>query len=323
MPRHVKQRAETDPQFGCPPAERDLAAYVEWGAVLLDKPSGPTSRQAADRVRRALGASKVGHGGTLDPKVTGVLPVLLGRATRVAGILLGSDKAYAGVMVLHGDVAQERLREAAAHFVGVIEQLPPRRSRVKRRVRERHVYSFELGEGVGRRVPFTVRCAGGTYIRKLVHDLGQALGCGAQMASLRRTQAGPFTLADCATMGQVEEAARLAAQGDADPVRRLVRPVEDLSVCVLPRVVIDDGAVHSVCSGFPLAVPGVCALDDFEQGARVAVLTLKGELVGIGSALMACSDILARSKGLAVAVRPVLMLPDTYPRMSPSRSDGA
>ena len=132
-------------------------------------------------------------------------------------------------------------------------------------MRERHVHSFELGEGVGRRVPFTVRCAGGTYIRKLVHDLGQALGCGAHMASLRRTQAGPFTMADCATMAQVEEAARLAAQGDDGPVRRLVRPVEDLSVCVLPRVVIDDGAVHSVCSGFPLAVPGVCALDDFEH----------------------------------------------------------
>ena len=312
-PRHVLCEAQTNPAFGCPPAERDAAAYVEWGVVMLDKPPGTTSRRAAERVQRLLGASKVGHGGTLDPKVTGVLPVLLGRATRVAGVFLGSDKSYAGEMVMHADVPDEELRGAAARFVGVIEQLPPVRSRVKRQLRKREVYSFDLGTRAGRRVPFTVRCAGGTYIRKLIHDLGVALGCGANMGPLRRTQAGAFALADCATTEQVEEAARLAGEGDEAELRRVVRPVEDVLARVLPRVIVDDGAVHSVCSGYPLAVPGICAMDDFPVGARLTVLTQKGELIGVGRATMGSAGILAATRGLAVSVRPVLMFSDTYP----------
>ncbi len=313
-PRHVLCDAETHPAFGLPPDERDARTHVEWGVVMLDKPPGSTSRRAAERVQHLLGASKVGHGGTLDPKVTGVLPVLLGRATRVAGVFLGSDKSYTGEMVLHADVPDDELQEAVARFVGVIEQLPPVRSRVKRQLREREVYSFEVGPRNGRRAQFAVRCAGGTYIRKLIHDLGVALGCGAHMGPLRRTQAGAFALTDCATTEDVEEAARRAAEGDEGELRRVVRAVEDVLARVLPRVVVDDGAVHSVCSGYPLAVPGICAMDDFPAGARLAVLTLKGELIGVGRATMASGEVLTATRGLAVSVRPVLMFPDTYPR---------
>ena len=116
MAFHVRWDCATDPACGCPPRERGLAEYVDWGVVILDKPAGCTSRRAADRVRRALGAAKVGHGGTLDPGVTGVLPVLLGRATPVAAVLLGCDKAYEGVMQLHGEVPDDALRAALGPF---------------------------------------------------------------------------------------------------------------------------------------------------------------------------------------------------------------
>ncbi len=314
MARHVKRECRTDPARGCAPAERDLREHVRWGVVILDKPSGPTSRGAAERVRGLVGAEKAGHGGTLDPKVTGVLPVLLENATRVAGVLLGCDKAYEGEMLLHGEVSAEGLEAGMEGFRGRVEQVPPRRSSVKRRPRERTVHAFETTGRWGRRVEFRVRCQGGTYVRKLVHDLGRELGCGAHMTRLRRTQSGPCGLSETATTDDVESAARAAREGDEGPLRRVVRPVEEILGRVLPAIEIDDGAVHAVCGGRPLAVPGICGLDEFAAGQAVAVLSLKGELVGVGEALICSEAILTASRGLAAHVGTVLMGPQTYPR---------
>jgi len=307
-------RCVTDPSCGCAPTERELAEHIRWGAVILDKPAGPTSRKAADAVRSLVGAARAGHGGTLDPMVTGVLPVLLDKSTRVAGLLLGCDKEYSGVMALHGEVADEELERALCGFRGVIEQLPPRRSRVRRALRRRRVHAFEVTGREGRRAEFTVRCQGGTYVRKLVHDLGQALGCGAHMAELRRTRSGPIGLADCVTMGELEAVSAPSDPSREEALRRLVLPVEEVVGRLLPQVRMADGAVRSVCDGFPLAVPGVCELDEFEAGARVAALTMKGELVGIGEALLDSGALRAERRGLAVAVHTVLMDRETYPR---------
>ena len=321
-PRHLREPCAGDPRCGCAPRERPLREYVSWGVVILDKPAGTTSRMAADRVRRALGARKVGHGGTLDPMVTGVLPVLLGRATPVAAVLLGCDKAYRGVMRLHGDVSDDELADALEAFRGRIRQTPPRRSRVKRVERERTVYAFDVTDRQGREAAFCVECAGGTYVRKLVHDLGVRLGCGAHMASLVRTRAGPFALEEAVSARQVEEAARRAADGEEAPLRGLVRPAEEVLGRVLPQVRMDDGAVDNVCHGAELAVPGVCALDDFGRGDPVVLLTLKGELVALGTALMDCGEVLSRQHGLAFALKRVFMAPGTYPR-GPGRAGGA
>jgi len=313
VPRHVRQSCTTDPAWGCPPQERGLAQHVRRGVVILDKAAGCTSRQAAERVRRALGAAKVGHGGTLDPAVTGVLPVLLDRATPVAALLLGCDKVYEGVMQLHGDVPDEGLEAALGGLRGVIVQTPPRRSRVKRVPRERAVHAFEVTRRCGRRAEFVVRCQGGTYVRKLVHDLGQALGCGAHMAALRRTQAGPFSLEEAASQDLIDRAAGQARAGDEAALRALVRPMAEVACRLLPQVRMDDGAVDAVCCGVPLAVPGVCELDDFAAGDAVALLTLKGELVGIGTAQMGSPEVLEAHRGIAVVPGRILMAPGTYP----------
>jgi len=314
VPKHAKQTCAADPRWGCAPADRDLAARVDWGVVVLDKPSGPTSRRAADIVRRLLRASKVGHGGTLDPRASGVLPVLLGRATRAASPLIGCDKAYDGLLVLHGDVPEDDLRDAMRGFVGVVRQVPPRRSRVKREERERRVHEFETTGREGRLVRFSVRCQGGTYIRKLVHDLGLQLGCGAHMRELRRTAAGPFTLDEAVKLEDVRAAVAALRDGDEGPVRGLILQAEEALARVLPAVVADDGAVEPICGGALLAAPGVCALDDFAAGQEVVVLTLKGELIGLGEALMESRQILQVDHGHAVAVHRVLMPRGTYPR---------
>jgi len=305
MSQFERMDAPTDSRFGCRPAERSAEEYVRWGAILLDKPSGPTSRSAAEAAGRAVGARRVGHGGTLDPKVTGVLPILLNRCTPVADVLLGSDKTYSGVMTLHGDVTDAALQAAMEKFVGTVTQMPPVRSAVKRAPRQRWVYRWDLTERSDRQVTFTVRCQGGTYIRTLCHDLGDALGCGAHMATLRRTKSGPFALDECTTMDALARA--------ADP-REVVLPIEDIVLRVLPGIWMSDGAVHSVCSGYPLAAPGICRMDEFRAGARVALLTLKGELVGLGKSLMSARDAMSIEKGHVAQPQRVLMPPDTYPK---------
>jgi H/ACA ribonucleoprotein complex subunit 4 len=239
---------------------------------------------------------------------------LLGSATRAAGAFLGCDKVYEGAMRLHGDVGRADLEAGMQEFRGPIEQLPPRRSRVKRAPRMRTVYSLEVTGIRGRDVEFRVVCQHGTYIRKLVHDMGQVLGCGAHMTSLRRTRAGPFGLEECATPVQIESAAVAMTRGDESQVRAVVTPIDGAVARVLPAIWVDDGAVHSLTNGAPLCAPGVCALHAFGQGDMVAVMTLKDELVGLARAEVGSAAALSLSRGVVARMHNVLMGRGVYPK---------
>jgi H/ACA ribonucleoprotein complex subunit 4 len=230
----------------------------------------------------------------------------------VAGLFLNCPKEYEGVLLLHGEVGDEELQAALTQFQGVIEQLPPRRSRVVRRPRARTIHIFEVTARSGREAHFRVRCERGTYVRKLIHDLGVALGCSAHMQQLRRTWTGPFGLEECVSIKCVAAAVQDVATGHRRALQGVLWPVEEVVARLVPRVWIDDGAVHSVCCGYPLAVPGVCALTDWVVDDVVAVLTMKGELIGLGRALMASHDILGSARGLAARMERVLMARDRY-----------
>ncbi len=158
------------------------------GLIVLDKPKGLSCREIDIMLSREFG-TKVGHCGTLDPMVSGVLPILVGKWTRLEGVFQQKDKEYVGVMMLHSDVPDDILRKEVSEFVGEIIQTPPRRSAVSRRPRKRVVHSIEILERRGRHclVRFVVQA--GTYIRKLIHDIGKGIG-GAHMADLRRTRSG-------------------------------------------------------------------------------------------------------------------------------------
>jgi H/ACA ribonucleoprotein complex subunit 4 len=179
-------------KFGKRPSERTTKELLENGIVNIDKPSGPSSHQVSAYVKYILRVKKSGHAGTLDPRVTGVLPVAIGRGTRVVQALLPSGKTYVCVMHVHKDIPEESIREAFIHYIGKIKQLPPVKSAVKRQVRERNIYALELLDMQHQDVLFTADVQAGTYIRKLCHDMGEYLGCGAHMVELRRTRAGPF-----------------------------------------------------------------------------------------------------------------------------------
>jgi tRNA pseudouridine55 synthase len=241
------------------------AGFAADGVLLLDKPAGITSTRALAMARRALGASKCGHTGTLDPFATGLLPLVFGEATKFSRFLIDSTKAYeatlalgrktetgdpeGAVEVITDDIPQlAKIMEVASSFVGDIEQIPPMHSAVHvggkrlyeyaregqvvaRQARKVHVFSLEIRGLVGGQLEVAVVCSKGTYIRVLAADIGEALGCGAYLTALRRTAVGSFRLAEAARLEDLD------AEGPEEARKRLL-PVEAM-VAALPRLELD------------------------------------------------------------------------------------
>ncbi|OPY48956.1 MAG: putative tRNA pseudouridine synthase B [Methanosaeta sp. PtaU1.Bin060] len=312
----VKRTGKTDPSFGLPPEGRSLEMHLRLGAINLDKPSGPTSHEVVAWVKRILDVPKAGHSGTLDPKVTGILPVLLGDATRVMDTLLLAGKEYICLMRLHHPVPRRRILEVCGEFVGVIYQKPPLKSSVVKQLRTRTIYYLDVLEIEGQHVLFRVGCEAGTYIRKLCYDIGLALAVGANMEELRRTKSGPFREdGTLVTLHQLKDAyVAWKEKGDEGPLRRAVQPVE-AALRHLPRLTIADNAVDAICHGAPLAAPGLLALEtEINKGDIVALFTLKGEAVGVGVAQLTSREMLATKTGIVAQTERVIMEPGTYPK---------
>ena len=225
------------------------------GLLIIDKPSGLTSHDVVNRVRRATKIRQVGHAGTLDPMATGVLVVCLGQATRISEYLLGHDKAYRatirlgvetntydadGEVIATNEVNSDRatVERALAQFVGEIQQIPPMYSAIKRdgqklyelarqgieierAARSVIVHSIELRDYQVPDATVDVRCSAGTYIRSIAHDLGAALGTGGHLIDLRRTAAGPFTIDQALPLEAFETAAH------ADQWFTLLQPIDE------------------------------------------------------------------------------------------------
>jgi H/ACA ribonucleoprotein complex subunit 4 len=296
---------------------RDGKELLEYGVVNLDKPSGPTSTHTVNIVKDILGVGKAGHSGTLDPKVTGVLPVGLNEATKILGFLLKAGKEYVCLMHLHREVGQKVVLDAMKSFVGRNVQLPPLRSHVKRQEREREVYYIKPLELDGKDVLFTVGCEAGTYIRRLCDDIGKELGVGAHMQELRRTKAGPFSEdMGLVTLQRLKEVHTKWKDTQKEGVlTSVIQPIER-SVTHLPHIWITEPTVDSVCHGATLKVPGVAKLhDDVSAGSNVALISPANELVAVGLATMDADDISSSNQGVVATLERVVMRPGTYQRM--------
>lgn len=285
---------------------RTSAPKIEWrrvdGVLLLDKPLGLSSNAVLQRVRRLYRAERAGHSGTLDPLATGLLPVLFGEATKFSAEMLAADKRYRatialGVRTLTGDaegevierhpVAVERSAVEAVlrRFVGPIEQTPPMYSALKHAGRPLYAYA-RAGETLPREprtvtihelrleafsvacLEIDVRCSKGTYVRTLAEDIGAALGCGAHLGALVRTEAGPFRLADAHALADLE--------GAVEAERfRLLLPVDRL-IAQLPQVALDSGDAERFAHGQPVTAPA-----DAPSG-RLRVYGPAGKLLGVG-----------------------------------------
>jgi predicted rRNA pseudouridine synthase len=282
------------------------------GIVVIDKPRGPSSHQVAAWVGTMLGCS-VGHAGTLDPQVSGILLVMLGNAVRLAPLLLRHEKEYVCLMRLHGDVGSNRIASVATEFTGRIYQRPPRKSAVKRSLRIRTIHDLEILGVDGRLVLFRVRCDAGTYIRSLCHHMGLALGVEAHMQELRRIRSGVFNEDAAHTLHELQDACIAAQGGTRGGLESMILSV-DAAVPDLPAVTVRDTAIDALCHGAALAGVGVVSCDEFKKDQPIAILSRKKEFVGLGKSLVPSSSFTPGQPGLVVAMTAVFLPPGTYPR---------
>jgi tRNA pseudouridine55 synthase len=273
------------------------------GFIIIDKPAGLTSHDVVNRVRRILGQKSVGHLGTLDPLATGVLPLVTGNLTRLAQFYTHSEKTYEGTIRFGfstdtydaaGEATTptqsivlrpEQLHELAVRFQGVIEQTPPPFSAKKiqgvpaYKLARKHkevvlkpvqveIKEFVILAVQGERANFRARVASGTYMRSVAHEMGQQIGCGAHLESLRRTSVAEFTLDDAHTLEQTEDSAR---QGTAEDL--FIHPRKLLPE--LPAVTADEATVARIRSGRPVNLP------ELSRARQVKVFSGQRDLIAI------------------------------------------
>jgi H/ACA ribonucleoprotein complex subunit 4 len=312
----IKSEEETDPNYGKNPGQRSVEEQIKNSVIILDKHSGPTSHQVTAWVKDIFGVKKCGHAGTLDPAVTGVLPIALENATKAMPVLMGLEKEYVGVMHLHKEVEEELLREAVSNFIGKIIQVPPIRSAVARRPREKEIKFFDILEIEGKDILFKVGCEAGTYVRKLVHDIGQELKVGAHMSELRRTKAGNFTEDQAHSLLEVKDAYEFWREGNEKLLREILIPVEH-AILHVKRIFVKDSAIDAICNGAPVFVSGISRIQKgIVRGETIAVYSLKGELVSLGIAKMSSEEMYEKKMGLAVRTDRVFMERGTYPKFT-------
>ena len=308
--------AVSDGDCGNYPNKRPISELLNYGLILLDKPSGNTSHEIVSYVKKILQLDKAGHGGTLDPGTTGLLPIGLEEGTKIIPVLLLGPKEYIALGRLHSHVANSKLTEVMKEFTGPIFQKPPQRSSVRRQTRVRNIYKFELDDQFDRLLLLRVLCESGTYIRKLIYDVGEVLGVGASMIELRRTRVCDFNdesnfvrLHDLVDAFQIYKETK-----NEEKLRRIVHPIE-IAMTHLPAVTVRDTAVDALCHGAQLAMPGVVSISkDIKKGDLVGIYSLKGEVIGLGIAMLDFEEFFIKKKGICFQIKRIVMKPNTYPK---------
>ncbi|MEM3715254.1 MAG: RNA-guided pseudouridylation complex pseudouridine synthase subunit Cbf5 [Thermoprotei archaeon] len=248
--------------------------------------------------------------------MSGILPIGLGKGTKLVKVLSNSGKEYVCLARLHGDVDENEIRKVINLFKGKIYQRPPVRSSVKRILRTRTIYSIDILEIKERNVLLRVKCEAGTYMRKLCYDIGEILGVGAHMDELRRTGVGHFNENDerLVTLHEVLGAYTLwKEQKYEDELRRVVRPMEEI-VTNFPPIIIRDSAVDAIAHGASLAAPGILTISSkINRDSVTALYTKKGELVAIAKALYSAKEIVEMESGLVAKPLRIFMEAGKYP----------
>jgi len=287
------------------------------GILVIDKPKGINSMQVVEEVKKLLRVKRAGHGGTLDPIATGMLPIFLNEATKVAQIFLEGDKLYEGVMELGittdtyditGEVietcdasfiSREEVEKVLPNYIGEIQQYPPPFSAAKHKGRPLYkyardglyitkspktvrIYDLKILEMNGKEVRFLLACSKGTYVRSLVHDIGKRLGCGAVLKSLTRLKKSVFTLDQAISLDEVK---RLAKEDRASLKKKII-PIEK-ALEFLPKVIVNEEFAHKIRNGMRVPTSSFLSWIRFQKLSLsptekyIRLTTPKNELVAI------------------------------------------
>lgn len=307
--------AVTDDAIGTYPDQKTIEQRLESGFFLLDKGAGPTSHQVAAWVRDMLELPRLGHGGTLDPFATGVLPLMSGKAMRLTKQILEHDKTYIAVFQFKNDIEQDALDAVMEQLTGRIYNVPPEISAVRVQVRTRKIHDFSLLDQSSKRIVARIRCEAGTYIRTMARDMGLFLDQPVELKELRREDSGRFALEDCVQLHEIADAVWLWKEcNEGEALLRMLHPTEKL-LAGLPRIVVKDSAVAALAHGAPLLRPGIVSIpSDLTSGQNVLVTSMKGEAVCFVKVNCDSESITNMEKGEIARPSAVLMNDDVYPR---------
>ena len=277
------------------------------GLILLDKPPGHTSHEITSFVKKITGAKRTGHAGTLDPDVSGVLPVALGRATKLLRYIAGETKTYVGIIKFRKVQSKAQIEELFRAFTGELMQTPPKISAVRKVPRQRTVYHLkllEISETNPRLVLFEAKVGAGTYIRTLCEDIGKKCG-GARMEELRRIAVGNIHENQTVAIQDVVDAIWLQKNKKDDSLlRKIIHRTEDF--IELPKVIIKNSAIDSIRSGAQIAVPAVVRFESSVQRLeRVALFSEEKRFIGVGITQMSSEEFGNVKKGIAIRLERV------------------
>lgn len=228
--------------------------------------------------------------------------------------LLKSGKEYICLMHLHKNIDEELINKTANEFIGKIKQLPPIRSAVKRQLRTREIYYLNILEINDKDVLFKIGCEAGFYVRKFCHDFGIKLKTNAHMSQLIRTKAGPFTDKTWITLHDLKDAYYLYKnENNENYIRKIILPIEK-AIEHLPKILVLDSAISSLCHGADLSIPGVSKYNNFNNNEDIAIMSLKNELICLGDSLVNNEFIKDNDKGKVAKTKKVFMARDLYPK---------
>ncbi len=275
--------------------------------VLINKPCGHTSHEITTFVKKLLDVKRTGHAGTLDPEVSGVLPIAIGRATKLIQYIAGKDKIYVGIIKFKEIKKKDEIEKLFSEFTGVITQTPPKISAVKKVPRKRTIHYLKLLE-INKKNPrlalFETKVDAGTYIRTLCEDIGKKCGS-ARMEELRRIAVGNITENQCHTMQDLIDAVWLLKEkNDDSEIKKMCVAPEKL--IELPKVIIKETSISSIKQGAQIMAPAIVDMDkSAERGDPIAIYSENGDFVGIGTDVLNAYDLMKKKTGLAVKLERV------------------
>ena len=266
--------------------------------LIVDKPCGHVSHEITTFIKKLFGVKRAGHAGTLDPDVSGVLPVALGKATKLLRFISGKRKVYVGIIKFKNkELSDDKIKLLFKKFTGKIIQTPPKMSAVKKIPRTRTVYSLEFLERKNNLVLFKADVEAGTYIRTLCEDIGKLCG-GAKMEELRRISVGSISERTSHTIQDIIDAVEFARQGNYSFLQKiLIRPEKFID---FPKTIVKSSAIASIKSGAQIMAPSVVSMENLNKGEFTAIYSDDGRFLGVGKSEVDSSKLTEMERGIIV-----------------------